>query len=111
MGKLTTHVLDTANGRPAAGMAIELSVLEGGAWKKLASVRTNADGRTDRPLLEGAALALGHPAPHAEVRPRVERVGEAFEAHRAGDAHAARLPLRRSLDEQGVRCHPARPAR
>ena len=59
MGKLTTHVLDTASGAPAAGMTIELSVLEGPGWKKLKSLRTNADGRTDAPLLEGAALAKG----------------------------------------------------
>ena len=59
MGKLTTHVLDTASGKPGAGMTIELSVLEGGAWRKLKSVQTNADGRTDAPLLEGAALAKG----------------------------------------------------
>lgn len=59
MGKLTTHVLDTAGGKPGAGMKIELSVLEGAAWKKLKSVQTNADGRTDAPLLEGAALAKG----------------------------------------------------
>lgn len=59
MGKLTTHVLDTAHGRPAAGMALELAFLEGGRWTTLASLRTNADGRTDRPLLEGAALRAG----------------------------------------------------
>jgi 5-hydroxyisourate hydrolase len=59
MGKLTTHVLDTVEGRPAAGMAVELSVLDGAAWKPLKSLRTNADGRTDAPLLEGAALAQG----------------------------------------------------
>lgn len=59
MGKLTTHVLDTAGGVPAAGMKIELSVLEGPDWKVLKVVRTNADGRTDAPLLEGAALAKG----------------------------------------------------
>jgi 5-hydroxyisourate hydrolase len=59
MGKLTTHVLDTAGGCPAAGMTIELSVLEGSVWKKLKELRTNADGRTDAPLLEGAALAKG----------------------------------------------------
>jgi 5-hydroxyisourate hydrolase len=47
MGKLTTHVLDTANGRPGAGMRIELSVLEGQAWKPLKTVTTNQDGRTD----------------------------------------------------------------
>lgn len=58
MGKLTTHVLDTAAGRPAAGMALELSVLEAGGWRKLKRLRTNADGRTDEPLLTGS-LAPG----------------------------------------------------
>jgi 5-hydroxyisourate hydrolase len=53
MGRLTTHVLDTANGRPGDGIDLELSVLEGGEWKLVKSVRTNADGRTDAPLLEG----------------------------------------------------------
>jgi 5-hydroxyisourate hydrolase len=60
MGKLTTHVLDTASGKPAAGMKIELSVLEGPDWKVLKSLRCNADGRTDAPLLEGGALRKGH---------------------------------------------------
>jgi len=59
MGKLTTHVLDTASGKPAAGMKIELSVLEGSDWKILKELRTNADGRTDAPLLEGVALGKG----------------------------------------------------
>ena len=59
MGKLTTHVLDTVSGGPAAGITIELSVLEGQGWKKLKGLRTNAEGRTDAPLLEGAALAKG----------------------------------------------------
>jgi 5-hydroxyisourate hydrolase len=53
MGKLTTHVLDTANGRPGAGITVDLSMLQGGEWKLLKSVRTNADGRTEAPLLEG----------------------------------------------------------
>lgn len=38
MGRLTTHVLDTASGIPAAGMKVELSILEGGGWKLLKSV-------------------------------------------------------------------------
>ena len=59
MGRLTTHVLDTSSGTPAAGMAVELSVLEGARWKPLKSLRTNADGRTDAPLLEGGALQQG----------------------------------------------------
>jgi 5-hydroxyisourate hydrolase len=59
MGKLTTHVLDTANGRPGAGMKIVLSVFEGQAWKHLKTVTTNKDGRTDEPLAEGTALKPG----------------------------------------------------
>ena len=58
MGRLTTHVLDTAAGRPAAGLAIELFRL-GGGEERVAAVTTNADGRVDRPLLEGAALVAG----------------------------------------------------
>ena len=53
MGKLTTHVLDTANGRPADGVHIELHLLVGGSRKLLTSTVTNQDGRCDAPLLVG----------------------------------------------------------
>lgn len=56
--KLSTHVLDLATGRPAGGMKIELRRL-GPTSALLASVSTNADGRTDRPLLEGPSMAAG----------------------------------------------------
>jgi len=59
LGKLTTHVLDTASGKPAAGMAVELSILADGKWQRLKNVQTNADGRTDAPLLEGGELKKG----------------------------------------------------
>jgi 5-hydroxyisourate hydrolase len=59
MGKLTTHVLDTANGKPGAGIAIDVAMLQAGAWKTLKTVKTNADGRTDRPLLEGESFRPG----------------------------------------------------
>ncbi|MFK3738104.1 hydroxyisourate hydrolase [Massilia sp. TN1-12] len=59
MGKLSTHVLDTAHGRPAAGVAVELFAVAGGSRTLLASTATNADGRCDRPLLEGDALQTG----------------------------------------------------
>ena len=59
MGKLSTHVLDTAHGRAAAGMRIDFSVLEGERWRLLKTVTTNADGRTDEPLLAGEAVAVG----------------------------------------------------
>ena len=59
MGRLTTHVLDTARGCPAAGLRIELSVREGAAWKLIKTVHTNADGRTDVPLMADGALSVG----------------------------------------------------
>ncbi len=59
MGKLSTHVLDTANGCPAAGMAITLQRLDAAGPVMLQARRLNADGRTDGPLLEGATMAVG----------------------------------------------------
>ncbi|MDZ7904495.1 MAG: hydroxyisourate hydrolase [Cypionkella sp.] len=60
MGKLTTHVLDTARGKPAAGVVIWLlSRGRATAYRKIAEVTTNSDGRTDGPMLDGAALTAG----------------------------------------------------
>ncbi len=50
-GFLTTHALDTARGRPAAGLALELFLIEDGERRLLKKGETNADGRTDGPLL------------------------------------------------------------
>ena len=58
-GYLTTHVLDTAQGRPAAGLKIDLFRLEGDARIALGSMTTNADGRTDSPILPSEEFALG----------------------------------------------------
>jgi 5-hydroxyisourate hydrolase len=59
MSRLTTHVLDVAAGVPAAGLRIELHDLSTSSPRRLAEVRTNADGRCDGPLLEGAAMRVG----------------------------------------------------
>jgi len=59
MGKLTTHVLDTALGKPAAGLAIELFRIDGGNRIKLGDFTTNDDGRVDTPVLQGAAFKTG----------------------------------------------------
>jgi 5-hydroxyisourate hydrolase len=58
-GRLTTHVLDTARGRPAAGIRLRLYRLEGAEPRKIAEAVTNADGRTNAPLLSGGALTEG----------------------------------------------------
>ena len=60
MGRLSTHVLDTASGRPAGGMVVELlEALPDGGWTHLATITTNADGRTDSPLLAGETMRTG----------------------------------------------------
>ena len=56
MGRLTTHVLDTMNGCPAAGMGVALFRLDDGAPHLLGSIVLDADGRAAAPLLEGTAL-------------------------------------------------------
>ena len=58
-GWLSTHVLDTAAGRPAAGVPVALFELDGDAAVPLAEAVTNADGRTDAPLLAGGPLRIG----------------------------------------------------
>ncbi len=58
MGRLTTHVLDTAAGKPAAGLAVELYRIAD-APERIAATATNSDGRADRPLIEGAAMTPG----------------------------------------------------
>lgn len=58
MGRLTTHVLDTAHGRPGAGMRVDLYALDGGR-QLVASVELNQDGRSGAPLCEGANFGAG----------------------------------------------------
>jgi 5-hydroxyisourate hydrolase len=58
-GFLTTHVLDTAHGCPAEGIAVTLYRLEGEARTKLAETATNDDGRTDAPLVPKGELTRG----------------------------------------------------
>lgn len=57
MGKLSTHVLDTAKGRPAAGMKIELRRMPGGELVK--TLTTNSDGRTEAPVLGSEEIGEG----------------------------------------------------
>jgi 5-hydroxyisourate hydrolase len=59
MARLSTHVLDTSAGRPAAGLRIELHAIEGDSRRLMKETVTNADGRTDEPLLAGAAYRAG----------------------------------------------------
>lgn len=58
-GRLTTHVLDTAQGKPAAGVKIMLYRVTGNSHKKIAETVTNDDGRTDAPMLMGKGFTAG----------------------------------------------------
>ena len=58
-GYLTTHVLDTGAGRPAAGLKIDLYRIEGDTRTHLKTVTTNADGRTDAQILPAEEFATG----------------------------------------------------
>ena len=58
-GRLTTHVLDTVSGVPAAGLTIDLYRLEGQSRDHLKTVVTNSDGRCDEPMLEGDMFTTG----------------------------------------------------
>lgn len=60
MGRLTTHVLDTMQGRPAAGMAVRLYRLsQAGHSELLQQITLNGDGRADAPLLQGESFQPG----------------------------------------------------
>jgi 5-hydroxyisourate hydrolase len=97
MGRLSTHVLDTANGKPAGGVAVTLSRLEDdGSRTILVETRTNADGRTDAPLLTGDAFACG----------RYELVFAIGDYFRAGGLN---LPEPAFLDEVPIRFGIAEP--
>lgn len=58
-GYLTTHILDTARGIPAEGVAILLYRVSGNSRKKIAETVTNADGRTDTPILAATDFQTG----------------------------------------------------
>ena len=100
-GRLTTHVLDTARGRPAAGVAIELVRDPDGDRRTVASTRTNSDGRTDAPLLEADALEAG-------AYELVFDVGGYFDDSGldAGDpAFLYRVPVRFRVADPGAHYH------
>jgi 5-hydroxyisourate hydrolase len=90
MGHLSTHVLDTARGKPAAGVAIRLYACHGEVRRLVKSATTNADGRTDAPLLSGSDFVAGV----------YELVFSAGDYHRA---HRDQLPSPPFLDEVTVR--------
>jgi 2-oxo-4-hydroxy-4-carboxy-5-ureidoimidazoline decarboxylase len=94
-GRLSTHVLDTVAGKPAAGVKVVLKEIGASAEGLLKEAVTNADGRTDKPLLAGAPLRIG--------RYQLEfDIGAYFAAHGIGAADPPFLgvvPIRFAIAE------------
>lgn len=102
MGRLTTHVLDTAHGRPAPGVRVELRRLEGdGRATPLTTALTNADGRTDEPLLAGEALAAGRYELLFHVGPYFRGAGAAL----ADPPFLDLVPVRFAIADPGAHYH------
>ena len=59
MARLSTHVLDTSRGKPAQNVMVDLHICASGERRHIRTVTTNADGRTDEPLLSGDRLETG----------------------------------------------------
>ncbi|MDE2082368.1 MAG: hydroxyisourate hydrolase [Burkholderiales bacterium] len=78
MGHLSTHVLDTAHGRPAAGLRVALQRLDAAGAVMLKQLALNADGRADGPLLDAAAMAVGRYRLLFEVAPYFRSRGVAL---------------------------------
>ena len=101
-GRLTTHVLDTARGRPASDVLIELWQLDeqGERRRLVTTTRTNADGRTDAPLLEGADFVAG-------VHELVFAVGPYFAADTAPTSlrFLDNVPVRFGIADGGSHYH------
>jgi len=101
-GRLTTHVLDTHRGQPASGVAIELVEIDsGGMTRLILRARTNADGRTDRPLI------AEQPIPIAQYELRFG-VGGYFAEHGASTVDPPFLdviPIRFAVAEPEAHYH------
>ena len=95
--KLSTHVLDLTTGRPAAGMRIELWNLEG-KHTLLKAVTTNADGRTDEPLLDRTTMAVG-------TYELLFFVKDYFVTHHHNSLFLDRVPVRFAIADATVGYH------
>ena len=94
MGRISTHVLDVARGRPGAGIEVTLARQDEAGWVEIARATTNADGRTDAALAEGDALRQGM----HEIR---FAVGAYFE----GEGFLDTVPVRFRVDDADGHYH------
>lgn len=108
-GRITTHVLDLAGGKPVAGLRVELWYLGDGASEAprgemtfIGSCETNADGRADRPLLEGEAMKPG-------IYELIFAAGDHFrrepQLSALTDSMFDRIPIRVRIKDEGSHYH------
>ncbi|MGH1481488.1 MAG: hydroxyisourate hydrolase [Geminicoccales bacterium] len=95
-GCLTTHVLDTSRGRPAAGLLIELFRIDGDRRTKPNTKTTNEDGRTDAPILPEDAFETGSYELLFHAGAYLDMIGQAVETSRFLDF----VPIRFGMSEQ-----------
>lgn len=100
-GYLTTHVLDTARGCPAAGLAIDLYRIESGTRVHLARKVTNDDGRTDAPILPKGQFAAGIYELEFHAGVYLDAIGTKPEAPRFLDV----VPIRFGISDAGAHYH------
>lgn len=101
MGRLSTHVLDTATGRPAHGLRIDFSIIEAGATRLIKTIMTNTDGRTDAPLMQDQDMRTGE----FEI---LFHVGDYFRAqglNLPAPAFIDRVPIRFGIADRDAHYH------
>ncbi|HQU69291.1 MAG TPA: hydroxyisourate hydrolase [Albidovulum sp.] len=100
-GYLTTHVLDTARGLPAAGLRIALYEVGGNSHRKITEMVTNADGRTDAPILPKTAFKTGRYELVFFAGEYLDRTGAAPETPRFLDE----VPIRFGISDAAAHYH------
>ena len=101
MSKLSTHVLDTSEGKPAAGMRIDFSRIAGSQCQLLKSLISNVDGRTDELLLDSVSMAVGEYELLFYVSDYFSQRG----ANQSNPAFLSRIPIRFSIADQSANYH------
>lgn len=101
MGKLTTHVLDTVAGTPAAGMRIDFATIVENDVRPMRTIYTNAEGRTDQPLLAADAMQAGEFELTFHVADYFRRQGNAL----AEPPFLDRVPIRFAIADPAAHYH------
>ncbi|MGD9480726.1 UNVERIFIED_ORG: hydroxyisourate hydrolase [Roseateles sp. XES5] len=97
-GRLTTHVLDTARGKPAEGLRIDLYRVEGDTFQLIKTTETNDDGRCDAPLLSGETMKAGSYELRFHAGDYLGRTGD-------GPLFLDIIPIRFGLADEGAHYH------